>query len=41
MSVVEQAAQLGMVVHTIGFGSVDDNLLQTIADSTGGPVHSR
>lgn len=36
MSVVEQAAQLGMVVHTIGFGSVDDNLLQTIADSTGG-----
>lgn len=36
MNVVQEAASLGMVIHTIGFGSVDDNLLQQIADATGG-----
>lgn len=36
MSVVEDAASRGMVIHTIGFGSVDDALLQSIADATGG-----
>lgn len=36
MSVVQSAASQGITIHTIGFGSVDDNLLQSIADSTGG-----
>jgi len=36
MSVVEQAAQTGTVIHCIGFGGVNDDLLQTIADATGG-----
>lgn len=36
MGVVQQLAAQGIVVHTIGFGQVDDNLLQTIADATGG-----
>lgn len=36
MNVVQEAADRGMVIHTIGFGSVDDNLLQQIADATGG-----
>lgn len=35
-SVVEQAVQQGVVIHTIGFGSVNDQLLQEIADATGG-----
>lgn len=34
--VVEQLASRGIVVHTIGFGQVDDGLLQSIADATGG-----
>jgi uncharacterized protein YegL len=36
MSVVEQAAQTGTVINCIGFGGVNDELLQTIADATGG-----
>ena len=36
MEIVEEAANRGLVIHTIGFGSVDDDLLQRIADATGG-----
>jgi len=36
MSVVEQAAKSGHVIHCIGFGGVNDSLLQSIADATGG-----
>ena len=36
MSVVEQAAQTGTVINCIGFGGVNDELLQSIADATGG-----
>lgn len=36
MDVVQQAARSGMIIHTIGFGSVDDDVLQGIADATGG-----
>lgn len=35
-SVVDAAAEAGVVIHTIGFGSVNDALLQQIADRTGG-----
>ncbi len=35
-SVVEEAAVAGIIIHTIGFGSVNDALLQEIADRTGG-----
>lgn len=35
-SVVDEAAALGITIHTIGFGSVNDSLLQEIADRTGG-----
>ena len=35
-AVVEEAAAKGVVIHTIGFGSVNDQLLQSIADATGG-----
>lgn len=33
---VEEAAAQGITIHTIGFGSVNDTLLQEIADRTGG-----
>lgn len=33
---VEDAAATGIVIHTIGFGSVNDALLQEIAERTGG-----
>jgi len=36
MSVVSQAAEMGCVIHCIGFGDVNDNILQSIADMTGG-----
>ena len=36
MDVVEQAAKTGHVIHCIGFGGVNDELLQSIADATGG-----
>lgn len=36
MSVVARMQASGIVVHTIGFGQVDDALLQSIADATGG-----
>lgn len=35
-SVVDEAAAQGITIHTIGFGSVNDALLQEIADRTGG-----
>ena len=34
--VVDDAAAEGITIHTIGFGSVNDTLLQEIADRTGG-----
>ena len=36
MSVVQEAAAQGYVIHCIGFGGVNDELLQQIADATGG-----
>ena len=36
MSIVEQAAAQGIVIHTIGFGGAIDEILQSIADATGG-----
>lgn len=36
LSVVDEAARQGITIHTIGFGSVNDGLLQEIADRTGG-----
>lgn len=36
LGAVEDAAAAGIVIHTIGFGSVNDALLQEIADRTGG-----
>lgn len=36
MNVVQEAAANGYVIHTIGFGGVNDDLLQQIADATGG-----
>lgn len=35
-SVVEEAAAMGITIHTIGFGSVNDSLLEQIAQQTGG-----
>lgn len=35
-SCVEQAAAAGITIHTIGFGSVNDALLEEIAERTGG-----
>jgi len=35
-SVVAEAANLGIVIHTIGFGSVNHELLEYIAEQTGG-----
>lgn len=35
-SVVAEAASLGIVIHTIGFGSVNHDLLEQIAEQTGG-----
>lgn len=35
-SVVEEAAACGIIIHTIGFGGVDDALLERIAQETGG-----
>ena len=34
-SVVEEAAAMGITIHTIGFGSVNDSLLEQIAQQTG------
>lgn len=36
MGVVQEAKAQGCIIHTIGFGSVNDQLLQEIADMTGG-----
>lgn len=36
MQIVEMAAQQGFTIHTIGFGDVNDQLLQNIADICGG-----
>lgn len=36
MSVVEEAAAAGITIHTIGFGDVNDQLLEQIAQETGG-----
>ncbi len=36
MNVVRSAADMGCVIHCIGFGGVNDDLLQSIADATGG-----
>lgn len=36
MAVVEQAVQAGITIHAIGFGDVNDALLQQIADASGG-----
>ena len=36
MAVVEDAAAQGIIIYAIGFGSVNDLLLQQIADATGG-----
>lgn len=35
-SVVDEAVNYGITIHTIGFGEVNDTLLQEIADCTGG-----
>lgn len=35
-SVVSEANEKGIVIHTIGFGSVNDSLLEQIAEQTGG-----
>ena len=35
-SIMDEAARRGIIIHTIGFGSVNDSLLQEIADRTGG-----
>lgn len=35
-SVVQQAADAGITIFTVGFGGVQDDVLQTIADMTGG-----
>ena len=36
MSMVDRAVEAGITIHTIGFGDVNDSLLQQIADVTGG-----
>lgn len=36
MTVVEEAAAAGITIHTIGFGDVNDQLLEQIAQETGG-----
>ena len=36
MAAVEEAAAAGITIHTIGFGSVNDQLLEQIAQGTGG-----
>lgn len=36
MSVVDRAVEAGITIHTIGFGDVNDSLLQQIADVSGG-----
>lgn len=36
MNIVSQAAEMGCVIHCIGFGDVNDSILQSIADMTGG-----
>ena len=36
MNAVQEAADQGITIFTIGFGSVNDELLQSIADMTGG-----
>ena len=36
MAAVEEAAAAGITIHTIGFGSVNDQLLEQIAQATGG-----
>ena len=35
-SAVDEAAAMGITIHTIGFGSVNDELLEQIAQATGG-----
>ena len=35
-SAVDEAAAMGITIHTIGFGSVNDTLLEQIAQATGG-----
>ena len=35
-NIVDEAAHMGITIHTIGFGSVNDSLLEEIAERTGG-----
>ena len=36
METVRRAAEMGCVIHCIGFGDVNDEILQSVADATGG-----
>jgi len=36
MDTVRRAAEMGCVIHCIGFGDVNDEILQSVADATGG-----